>query len=87
MEIHQFATSLSYGDAISDEMLEIQKILREEGYKSEIFIKFYDSRMARHIKDFREYKKFSSPQNVVIFHFSIGSPVSKMFFAFLTKRL
>lgn len=87
MEIHQFATSLSYGDAISDEMLEIQKILREEGYKSEIFIKFYDPRMARHIRDFREYKKFSSPQNVVIFHFSIGSPVSKMFFRIPDKKI
>lgn len=87
MEIHQFATSLSYGDAISDEMLEIQKTLREKGHKSEIFIKFYDPRMARHIKDFREYKKFSSSHNVVIFHFSIGSPVSKMFFRIPDKKI
>jgi hypothetical protein len=33
MDIHQFATSLSYGDAISDEMLEIQKVLRERGHR------------------------------------------------------
>ena len=55
MEVHQLATSLSYGDAISDEMLEIQKILREKGYKSEIFVKFFDPRMASYIKDYREY--------------------------------
>ncbi len=87
MEIHQFATSLSYGDAISDEMLEIQKILRQEGYKSDIFIKFYEPRMAKYVKDFREYRKISSLRNVVIFHFSIGSPVSKLFFRIPDKKI
>lgn len=87
MEVHQFATSLSYGDAISDEMLEIQKILRERGYRSEIFIRFYEPRMAKYVRDFREYQKFSSTENVVIFHFSIGSPVSKMFFRIPDKKI
>jgi glycosyltransferase involved in cell wall biosynthesis len=87
VEVHQFATSLTYGDAISDEMLEIQKILRERGYNSEIFIRFYDPRMAGFIKDYREYREFSSPRNVVIFHFSIGSPVSKMFFRVPDKKI
>lgn len=87
MEVHQFATSLSYGDAISDEMLEIQKVLREKGYASEIFIRFYEPRMAEYIRDYREYRKFSSPQNVVIFHFSIGSLVSKIFFRILDKKI
>ncbi|MBN1223586.1 MAG: glycosyltransferase family 4 protein [Candidatus Aminicenantes bacterium] len=87
MEVHQFATSLSYGDAISDEMLEIQGGLRDKGYKSEIFIRFYEPRMAGYIKDFREYTKYSSGENVVIFHFSIGSPVSKMFFRIPDKKI
>lgn len=34
MQVHQFATSLSYGDAISDEMLEIRKALQAKGYES-----------------------------------------------------
>jgi glycosyltransferase involved in cell wall biosynthesis len=87
VNIHQLATSLSYGDAISDEMLEIQKALRREGHNSEIFIRFYEPRMAAHIKDFREYLRFSSPDNVVIFHFSIGSPVSKMVFRIPDKKI
>lgn len=87
MNIHQFATSLSYGDAISDEMLEIQRVLREKGLDSEIFIRYYEPRMAKYIRDFREYKSFSSPDNVVIFHFSIGSPVSKMFFRIPDKKI
>jgi glycosyltransferase involved in cell wall biosynthesis len=87
MNVHQFATSLSYGDAISDEMLEIQSALRERGHNSEIFIRFYEPRMAKYIHDFKEYKTFSSPDNVVIFHFSIGSPVSKMFFRIPDKKI
>ncbi|MFB0566594.1 MAG: glycosyltransferase family 4 protein [Candidatus Aminicenantaceae bacterium] len=87
MEVHQFATSLAYGDAISDEILEIQKILRDKGHNSEIFIRFYDPRMAKYITDYREYKRFSSPLNVVIFHFSISSPVSKMFFRIPDKKI
>jgi len=79
MDVHQFATSLTYGDAISDEMLEIQKVLRAKGLRSEIFIRFYDPRLAGLVHDFREYPRWSDPRNVVIFHFSIGSPVSKLF--------
>jgi glycosyltransferase involved in cell wall biosynthesis len=79
MDIHQFATSLTYGDAISDEMLEIQGILRDHGYASEIFVRQCDPRSAGAVKDYREYPKWSAPENIVIFHFSIGSPVSKMF--------
>ena len=87
MNIHQFATSLSYGDAISDEALEIRGILREKGYVSEIFVHFYDPLSARHIKDYREYPKYSDPGNIVIFHFSIGSPVSKMAFRVPDRKM
>ena len=87
MNIHQFATSLTYGDAISDEMLEIQSVLREQGHESEIFVRFFEPRMAKHMRDFREYKKHSDPENIVIFHFSIGSPVSKMFFRIPDKKI
>jgi len=87
VEIHQFATSLTYGDAISNEMLEIQKILREKGFNSEIFIRFYDPKMAGLIHDYRDYPRFSAPGNIVIFHFSIGSPVSKLFFRVPDKKI
>ena len=87
MKIHQFSTSLTYGDAISDEMLEIQSILREEGHESEIFVRFFEPRMAKFMRDFREYRKLSSPDNIVIFHFSIGSPVSKMIFRIPDKKI
>ena len=44
--------------------------------------------MAAHVRDYREYRHhFSSPENVVIFHFSIGSPVSKLFFRVPDKKI
>lgn len=87
MDIHQFATSLTYGDAISDEMLEIQKVLRGEGHRSDIFTRFFDPRLAGLRRDYREYRKLSSAGNVVIFHFSIGSPVSKLFFRIPDRKI
>ncbi|MGB7295305.1 MAG: glycosyltransferase family 4 protein [Candidatus Aminicenantales bacterium] len=87
MNIHQFSTSLTYGDAISDEMLEIQKVLHEEGHQSEIFTRFFDPRLAGLRRDYREYRKLSSSDNVVIFHFSIGSPVSKLFFRLPDRKI
>ncbi len=87
MSVHQFATSLTYGDAISDEMLEIRKALNARGYESEIFVRFFDPRLAGLVHDYREYRRFSAPGNVVIFHFSIGSPVSKMFFRIPDRKI
>lgn len=86
--VHQFATSLTYGDAISNEMMEIRRTLRDQGFRSEIFVRFHDPRMAEHVHDYREYRHHhSSPDNIVIFHFSIGSPVSKLFFRVPDKKI
>lgn len=87
MNVHQFSTSLTYGDAISNEMMEIRGMLREQGYTSEIFTRFFDPRMAGDRRDYREYDALSSSDNVAIFHFSIGSPVSKLFFRIPDKKI
>jgi glycosyltransferase involved in cell wall biosynthesis len=87
MDVHQLATALSYGDAISDEMLEIRSVLRDKGFRSEIFVRQYDPRSARHVRDFREYDRWSAPGNVVLFHFSIGSPVSRLFARIPDKKI
>ncbi len=68
-------------------MLEIRKALQEKGFRSEIFVRFFDHRMAKFIKPYKEYKKFSASENIVIFHFSIGSPVSKLFFRIPDKKI
>jgi glycosyltransferase involved in cell wall biosynthesis len=78
MRVHQLLTALSYGDAIGDDALAIQRILRAAGHESDIYCQLYHPRLADRIKRFELYKKIASPDNVLIFHFSIGSPVSHM---------
>ncbi len=77
MQIHQILPSISYGDAISNHALEIKKILKSWGYKSEIYAQHIHPKLVYNAKIYTQYKKLSSPENILIFHFSIGSEVSK----------
>ena len=87
MNIHQFLTSYSYGDAIGNEALEIRNFLRDQGHHSEIFALFYHPRYADQIINYLEYDRYSAPENIIIFHFSIGSPVTKKFLRAPDKKV
>lgn len=87
MNIHQFLTSYSYGDAIGNEALEIRNFLRDQGHHSEIFALFYHPRYADQIINYLEYDRYSAPDNIIIFHFSIGSPVTKKFLRAPDKKV
>jgi len=87
MKVHQFLTSYSYGDAIGNEVLEIRNFLREQGHESEIFAQFYHPKYADQIINYKEYDKFSQPENIIIYHFSIGSPVTKKFLRAPDKKV
>jgi len=86
MEIHQFLTSFAYGDAIGNEAVQIQTALQKRGYRSEIFSLFYHPRYADRIHNYLEYDRYSSPENIAIFHFSIGSPVTRKFLQVPDKK-
>lgn len=86
-QVHQFLTSYSYGDAIGNEALEIREFLRNQGYDSHIFALHYHPRYANQIINYLEYDRYSHPDNVVIFHFSIGSPVTKKFLRVPEKKV
>lgn len=87
MEIHQFLTSYSYGDAIGNEALEIRNYLRENGYKSEIFALFYHPKYSNQIINYLEYDRYSSEDNILIYHFSIGSKITKKFIRVPDKKV
>ena len=40
--VHQVLATLGYGDAIGHEVLGIQRVLRDAGYDSEIFVETAD---------------------------------------------
>jgi len=87
MKVHQFLTSYSYGDAIGNEALEIRDFLRANGIESEIFTLHFHPRYAHQVRNYLEYDRFSDPANTVIFHFSIGSPVTKKFLRLADKKI
>lgn len=89
MKIHQWLPGLATGDAISNYAVSLQKIIKVWGYEGEIFSP------GRHItqdvrplcKDWETYSDFSSKDNIVIYHFSIGSPLSERFRTIPDKKI
>ena len=75
--IHQMLPDFSYGDAIGNDVLGIQKTLRDWGYESEIYAQHVHSKLSGSARSFREYKEVSHPDKILIFHFSIGSELSE----------
>jgi glycosyltransferase involved in cell wall biosynthesis len=87
MQVHQFLTSYSYGDAIGNEALAIRDFLRAQEVDSDIFTLHFHPRYAHQVRNYLEYDRFSDPRNMVIFHFSIGSPVTKKFLRLCDQKI
>jgi glycosyltransferase involved in cell wall biosynthesis len=79
--IHQVLATLGYGDAIGHEVLGIQRVLRNAGYESEIFVQTADYRLEDQTLDYLDLADASHPDNVLIHHFSIGSRASRLAYA------
>src|SRR5689334_3624156 len=79
--IHQVLATLAYGDAIGHEVLGIQRVLRDAGYRSEIFVETADRILEGMTRDYRELVDASHPDNLFLHHFSIGSKASRTAFA------
>jgi glycosyltransferase involved in cell wall biosynthesis len=72
--IHQLLPNLAYGDAISHEAIRIRDWLREDGYASEIFVRYIDPRVASHCRQYAEGEL--GAQVGLIYHHSIGSEIT-----------
>jgi len=81
IRIHQVLATLGYGDAIGHEVLGIQRVLRANGYESEIFVETADWRLEPLTRDYRELVDASHPDNLILHHFSLGSKASRTAFA------
>jgi glycosyltransferase involved in cell wall biosynthesis len=79
--VHQVLATLGYGDAIGNEVLGIQRVLRQAGLESDIFVETADPRLEDFTRDFRELVGVSHPDNILVHHFSIGSKASRVSYA------
>jgi glycosyltransferase involved in cell wall biosynthesis len=78
MRVHQLLAALSYGDAIGNEALAIQRHLRAAGHESDIFAEMVHPRVAHLARPLWEYPGVSSPDTVCVYHFSIGSAAGRL---------
>jgi L-malate glycosyltransferase len=81
IKIHQVLATLGYGDAIGHEVLGIQRVLRDAGYQSEIFVETADYRLEPLTRDYRELIDQSDAANLILHHFSLGSKASRIAYA------
>lgn len=72
--INQFLPNLSYGDAISNEAIFIRDELRALGYRSEIYVRFIDPRVAGECSAFSTDALGGS--DAIIYHHSIGTEIT-----------
>jgi len=76
--VHQVLAALSYGDAIGNEALAIQRHLQGAGFRSELYAEAVHPRMAGLARPLWEYRRIASPETVCLFHFSIGSAAGRL---------
>ena len=75
--VHQLVHTLSYGDAISGEVLALQRCLRESGHESEIYCIHTHPKYVGQTRLFSELPQDFSGQ--VILHYSLGSPLNALY--------
>ncbi len=76
-KIHQLVHTLSYGDAISSEVITIQRILKEKGFDSEIYAINTHSKYQGLTKDYKTIDDI--PNQKIILHYSIGSDLNNVY--------
>jgi glycosyltransferase involved in cell wall biosynthesis len=76
MQVHQFLPVLDRGDAIGNHVMALRNLLRRNGFASEIYVWRAGKGMKGECLPYGRYREVSSPENVAVLHFSIGSPLS-----------
>nr|WP_122013298.1 glycosyltransferase family 4 protein [Maliibacterium massiliense] len=87
MKIIQLAPSISYGDAVSNDIFALDKCIKKMGYRSEIYAEDIDPKLDRRaVKSLRKPYKFSNG-DILLFHNSIGSQWSYKVADFSCKKV
>lgn len=69
-KIVQFHSGTAVGDAITNQMFFLKKILERNGYESEIYAEYIDEKLSKEIRDINEYQ--GDKDNIIIIHHSMG---------------
>jgi len=79
--LHQFVAGFSQGDAISNEARTLRRIFRDWGYTSDIICEQQRTlpELRRETRDLAAALPTIRPEDIVLLHLSIGSPVNEAF--------
>jgi glycosyltransferase involved in cell wall biosynthesis len=80
--VHHFVATYEPG-AVGGHIQETQKLCRDLGWESEVFTEHLRGLPGR---DYRDYPKLAKPDDLLVYHTAIGSPVSD-FVAARTERI
>lgn len=87
LQIHQMLPIFSYGDAIGNNGLAIQRILRRLGFNSYIYADLADERLGLFSKPYKQYRDISNQDNILIYHYSLFSEVSDFIMGLPDKKI
>lgn len=73
--IHQFLPVLARHDAIGETVLEMNRLIKEWGYSSEIYVEKPIDQTSKLTKKFTDYEPVET--DLIIYHHSIGSALAK----------
>lgn len=77
MIVHQMLPCFSYGDAIGDDTLALQKIFRSMGHTSRIYAGIINHRDVDDALPWKKHRDVSGPGRFLVYHFSIGSEITR----------
>jgi glycosyltransferase involved in cell wall biosynthesis len=70
MNVHQIISAISFGDAVSNDAIALRKILRKNGFTSNLYAKYIDPRVSDLVEPIEKYQP--DPSNIVIYHLAFG---------------
>ena len=76
MRVDQFVPSFVRHDAISNHVLQIQRVLRQAGYSSDVYYQEADHRVAGQGRSYLECDARPDPDRLIVYHASTDSPMA-----------
>lgn len=78
--VHQLLPVFAAGDAIGNHVLQLQRVLRQAGYESEIYVEEAHAEVRSRSRPYRQLE--AGPSDWLLYHLSTGSPMA----AFLAEQ-
>ena len=87
MKISQLVPAMHYGDAIGDSARRMKLVFLQHGYEAEIYSLTIDEVLKEEIKSFEQFHLEYRPEDLVLLHFALPSPMTRLFRELPGKKL